>query len=53
MVGIERGEQARPTGLLDFEIGEEDDLQGQYLEGRTRDFFYIAALLRGFRARQW
>jgi hypothetical protein len=37
MVAAERVGRAAHAGLLDFEIGEEDDLQGYYLASRTRE----------------
>ena len=49
MVIAERGGQAARAGLLDFENGDEDDLQGYYLASRTRNFLHVTALCRGFR----
>ena len=49
MVAAERGGRVGCTTLLDFEIGEEDDLQGYYLASRTREFICVAALCRGYR----
>jgi len=53
MVEVPRGGVAGHTGLFDFKIGEEDDIQGYYLARCTRKFIHAATLLRGFRARRW
>lgn len=54
MMAAERGGQVSCTTLLDFEIDEEDDLQGYYyLASRACAFMCGANLSRGFRIRRW